>query len=80
MEFGVVTLLYVGEAIERRVAAGATLDFATLHAAIEEGAVQRMRPNTMTIALTRAGLALIMGPAVRAPRPCSGSPRRCSAA
>jgi copper/silver efflux system protein len=55
-EFGVVMLLYLRHAWERRLAAGepATLD--TLEAAIREGAVQRVRPKAMTVAVILAGL------------------------
>ena len=55
-EFGVIMLLYLRHAWERRLAAGepATLD--TLEAAIREGAVQRVRPKAMTVAVILAGL------------------------
>jgi copper/silver efflux system protein len=55
-EFGVIMLLYLRQAWERRLAAGepATLD--TLDAAIREGAVQRVRPKAMTVAVILAGL------------------------
>ena len=55
-EFGVIMLLYLRQAWERRLAAGepATLD--TLEAAIREGAVQRVRPKAMTVAVILAGL------------------------
>ncbi len=55
-EFGVIMLLYLRHAWERRLAAGepATLD--TLETAIREGAVQRVRPKAMTVAVILAGL------------------------
>ena len=55
-EFGVIMLLYLRQSWERRLAAGepATLD--TLDAAIREGAVQRVRPKAMTVAVILAGL------------------------
>ena len=55
-EFGVIMLLYLRQAWERRLAEGepATLD--TLEAAIREGAVQRVRPKAMTVAVILAGL------------------------
>jgi Cu(I)/Ag(I) efflux system membrane protein CusA/SilA len=59
-EFGVVMLLYVRHAWERRLAAGEALDEETLREAIREGAVLRVRPKAMTVAVVLAGLAPIM--------------------
>jgi Cu(I)/Ag(I) efflux system membrane protein CusA/SilA len=59
-EFGVVMLLYLKQAFERRLAEGAPANEATLLAAIEEGAVLRVRPKAMTVAVILAGLAPIM--------------------
>ena len=59
-EFGVVMLIYLKQALERRLAAGAPADDATLLEAIEEGAVLRVRPKAMTVAVILAGLAPIM--------------------
>jgi Cu(I)/Ag(I) efflux system membrane protein CusA/SilA len=59
-EFGVVMLLYLKEAWERRVAAGEPVDLETLLAAIREGAVLRVRPKAMTVAVVLAGLMPIM--------------------
>jgi Cu(I)/Ag(I) efflux system membrane protein CusA/SilA len=59
-EFGVVMLLYVRHAWERRLAAGEACDEATLLEAIREGAVLRVRPKAMTVAVVLAGLAPIM--------------------
>ncbi|MDH5211033.1 MAG: efflux RND transporter permease subunit [Betaproteobacteria bacterium] len=56
-EFGVVMLLYLKQAIEK--GAGATTN-AGLLAALDEGAVQRVRPKAMTVAVILAGLAPIM--------------------
>jgi len=53
VEFGVVMLLYLKQAIER---AGR----GDLLAAIDEGAVQRVRPKAMTVAVIIAGLLPIM--------------------
>lgn len=53
-EFGVIMLLYLRQAWERRLAAGEPAGVATLEAAIREGAVQRLRPKAMTVIL--AGL------------------------
>ena len=55
-EFGVIMLLYLRQAWERRIAAGEPATIATLDAAIEEGAVQRVRPKAMTVAVILAGL------------------------
>jgi Cu(I)/Ag(I) efflux system membrane protein CusA/SilA len=59
-EFGVVMLIYLKQALERRLAAGAPDDARTLLEAIDEGAVQRVRPKAMTVAVIVAGLAPIM--------------------
>ncbi len=59
-EFGVIMLLYLKHAWERRLAAGEPMDAATLIAAIREGAVQRVRPKAMTVAVILAGLLPIM--------------------
>jgi Cu(I)/Ag(I) efflux system membrane protein CusA/SilA len=59
-EFGVVMLIYLKQALESRLAAGAPANEATLLAAIDEGAVQRVRPKAMTVAVILAGLAPIM--------------------
>ena len=56
-EFGVVMLLFLKQAVEKQ---GGTLDATALDAAIERGAVQRVRPKTMTIAVIVAGLIPIM--------------------
>jgi len=52
-EFGVVMLLYLKQAIESG-------RHATLAAALDEGAVQRVRPKAMTVAVIIAGLIPIM--------------------
>ena len=59
-EFGVVMLLYLKHAWERHLAAGETATIETLLAAIREGAVQRVRPKAMTVAVILAGLFPIM--------------------
>jgi len=59
-EFGVIMLLYLKHAWERRVAAGEPANRDTLMAAIREGAVQRVRPKAMTVAVILAGLVPIM--------------------
>jgi len=55
-EFGVIMLLYLRQAWERRLAAGEPATIATLEAAIREGAVLRVRPKAMTVAVILAGL------------------------
>ncbi len=55
-EFGVIMLLYLRHAWEKRLAAGEPETLDTLEAAIREGAVQRVRPKAMTIAVILAGL------------------------
>jgi Cu(I)/Ag(I) efflux system membrane protein CusA/SilA len=59
-EFGVVMLVYLKNALARRLAAGEPDDEATLLAAIREGAVLRVRPKAMTVAVVIAGLLPIM--------------------
>ena len=55
-EFGVIMLLYLRQAWERRLAHGEPETIATLDAAIREGAVLRVRPKAMTVAVILAGL------------------------
>jgi Cu(I)/Ag(I) efflux system membrane protein CusA/SilA len=55
-EFGVVMLVYLRSAWQRRLAAGEPADAAMLLAAIHEGAVLRVRPKAMTVAVILAGL------------------------
>src|SRR4051812_16725551 len=59
-EFGVIMLLYLKQALERRQAAGQEIDMKTLKDAITEGAVLRVRPKAMTVAVIIAGLLPIM--------------------
>jgi len=59
-EFGVVMLVYLENALKRRLAAGEADDEATLVAAIREGAVLRVRPKAMTVAIVMAGLLPMM--------------------
>jgi Cu(I)/Ag(I) efflux system membrane protein CusA/SilA len=59
-EFGVIMLLYLKHAWERRLAAGEPATDDTLMAAIREGAVQRVRPKAMTVAVILASLLPIM--------------------
>ena len=59
-EFGVIMLLYLRQALDRRIASGATPDLQLIKAAITEGAVLRVRPKAMTVAVIVAGLLPIM--------------------
>jgi Cu(I)/Ag(I) efflux system membrane protein CusA/SilA len=58
-EFGVVMLLYLKHALEAALAAGAARR-AVVHDAIREGAVLRVRPKAMTVAVILAGLVPIV--------------------
>ena len=59
-EFGVVMLLYLKHALEARLVAGTPLTLPVLLDAIREGAVLRVRPKAMTVAVIIAGLVPIM--------------------
>jgi Cu(I)/Ag(I) efflux system membrane protein CusA/SilA len=59
-EFGVVMLLYLQHALQARLAGGAPLTAALLLDAIRDGAVQRVRPKAMTVAVILAGLVPIV--------------------
>ncbi|OTP79813.1 Cobalt-zinc-cadmium resistance protein CzcA, Cation efflux system protein CusA [Caballeronia sordidicola] len=59
-EFGVVMLLYLKGALNRRLEEGEPFTKATLVDAIREGAVLRVRPKAMTVAVVLAGLIPIM--------------------
>jgi len=59
-EFGVVMLLYLRHAWDRHRVADPAAGADALDAAIREGAVQRVRPKAMTVAVVLAGLLPIM--------------------
>ncbi len=59
-EFGVVMLLYLERAVARAREDGQLNTRADLDAALEEGAVMRVRPKAMTVITILAGLAPIM--------------------
>ncbi|MBS0166235.1 MAG: efflux RND transporter permease subunit [Nitrospira sp.] len=59
-ETGVVMLVYLDEAYERRVREGRMTTIHDLREAIMEGAVQRVRPKMMTVAAIMGGLLPIM--------------------
>lgn len=58
-EFGVIMLLYLKQAWEARISSGKTSESDLLDA-IREGAVLRVRPKAMTVAVIIAGLVPIM--------------------
>ncbi|MEO5955748.1 MAG: efflux RND transporter permease subunit, partial [Nitrospiraceae bacterium] len=59
-ETGVVMLVYLDEAYERRVREGRMMTVHDLREAVMEGAVQRVRPKMMTVAAIIGGLLPIM--------------------
>jgi Cu(I)/Ag(I) efflux system membrane protein CusA/SilA len=59
-EFGVIMLLYLRHAWDERLAAGNPPTAALLEEAIRDGAVLRVRPKAMTVAVIIAGLLPIM--------------------
>jgi Cu(I)/Ag(I) efflux system membrane protein CusA/SilA len=59
-EFGVVMLLYLRHAWDRTLATHPDAGEAELDEAIREGAVQRVRPKAMTVAVILAGLLPIL--------------------
>jgi Cu(I)/Ag(I) efflux system membrane protein CusA/SilA len=59
-ETGVIMLVYLDEAYERRVREGRMQSRQDLREAIMEGAVQRVRPKMMTVAAIMGGLLPIM--------------------
>jgi Cu(I)/Ag(I) efflux system membrane protein CusA/SilA len=59
-EFGVVMLIYLNHAVRKRRAANQFNTELDLIEAIEEGAVLRVRPKAMTVAVIVAGLLPIM--------------------
>jgi len=59
-EFGIIMQLYLRQAWERQLSANPDAGDAELDAAIREGAVQRVRPKAMTVAVILAGLFPIL--------------------
>jgi len=59
-EFGVVMLLYLKHALQPRLAGGARASPELVSDAIREGAVLRVRPKAMTVAVILAGLVPIV--------------------
>ena len=59
-EFGVIMLIYLRQALEARLAIDAPLTRTVLEDAIRAGAVLRVRPKAMTVAVILAGLLPIL--------------------
>jgi Cu(I)/Ag(I) efflux system membrane protein CusA/SilA len=59
-ETGVVMLIYLDQAYRERVRAGQMVDRGDVDAAVEYGAVERVRPKMMTVTAIIAGLLPIL--------------------
>lgn len=60
VETGVVMVVYLHEALDRRLATGVPLKHEDIEAAVIEGAVHRLRPKLMTVCAVLAGLIPIL--------------------
>ena len=60
VETGVVMVVYLHEAVDRRAASGGPMTSDDLEAAVIDGAVQRLRPKLMTVITVIASLAPIL--------------------
>jgi copper/silver efflux system protein len=60
VETGVVMVVYLHEALERRLTAGTVMSEADVEQAAIEGAVQRLRPKLMTVCAVLASLVPIL--------------------
>src|SRR5579875_121694 len=60
VETGVVMVVYLHEALERKLAAGEVTQLSDIQEAAIEGAVHRLRPKLMTVAAVLASLAPIL--------------------
>ena len=60
VETGVVMVVYLHEALDRKLASGVPLTNADVEAAVIEGAVQRLRPKLMTVTAVLASLIPIL--------------------
>ena len=60
VQTGVVMVIYLEEAVARRIAVDGHLTRDGLHAAVMEGALLRLRPKVMTVATVVAGLLPLM--------------------
>src|SRR5205807_4098212 len=60
VETGVVMVVYLHEALQRRIVTGVPISDDEIHAAAVEGAVHRLRPKLMTVTAVLASLAPIL--------------------
>lgn len=60
VETGVVMVVYLHEALQRRIARGVRITEDEVHAAAVEGAVHRLRPKLMTVTAVLASLTPIL--------------------
>jgi copper/silver efflux system protein len=60
VQTGVVMVIYLEEAVARRIAVDGKLTREGLHSAVMEGALLRLRPKVMTVATVVAGLLPLM--------------------
>ena len=60
VETGVVMVVYLHEALDKRIATGVSLTHADIEAATIEGAVQRLRPKLMTVCAVLSSLIPIL--------------------
>jgi copper/silver efflux system protein len=60
VQTGVVMVIYLEEAVRRKIASSGPLTIEGLHQAVMEGALLRLRPKVMTVATVVAGLLPIM--------------------
>ncbi len=60
VQTGVVMVIYLEEAVARKRAATGTLTVQSLHEAVMEGALLRLRPKVMTVSTVVAGLLPLM--------------------
>ncbi len=60
VETGVVMVVYLHEALDRRLASGIPLKHEDIERAVIEGAVQRLRPKLMTVSAVLASLVPIL--------------------
>jgi len=61
VETGVVMVVYLHEALDRRLASGKPLKHEDIEEAAIEGAVHRLRPKLMTVCVVLASLIPILG-------------------
>ena len=61
VETGVVMVVYLHEALNRRLASGKPLQHEDIEEAVIEGAVHRLRPKLMTVCVVLASLIPILG-------------------